>query len=265
MRVKINKSEFLNVLSLGAGRQSSYLLIKSLENKILPRVDYAVFADTGNEPSYIYSFLARLQESVWERFRFEINVIKSSDIVEDTVQFCAGLKKSNNSPPFFLSQGGLLRRHCTLHYKIRPVRKFIRSVMDGHPVKLMIGISLDEMERMSVSDVKYIQHVYPLVDSRIRISQILHEFSSFNIGLPAKSSCKICPYHSDIYWYQFKRQFPAEFFEICNFDNSIRNFPSVHSRAYLHKSLIPLGEINFSQPASLFPELIEECSGFCGL
>lgn len=265
MRVSVNKSEFLNILSLGAGRQSSYLLIKSLEGKVLPRVDYAIFADTGNEPSYVYSFLDQLKESVWERFRFEINTVKASDIVEDTLDFCTGKSQSNNSPPFFLYPSGILRRHCTLHYKIRPVRRFIRSIMDGHPIKLMIGISLDEMERMSVSDVQYIQHIYPLIESRIRVSQIMAEFPTLNIGIPAKSSCKICPYHSDKYWYQFKRQFYSEFLETCEFDKTIRLFPKLRSRAFLHKSCISLHAIDFFQPASLFPELIEECSGFCGL
>ena len=46
----------IRVLSFGAGVQSTALLLKSCTG-VLPKVDYAVFADTGYEPKAVYDHL----------------------------------------------------------------------------------------------------------------------------------------------------------------------------------------------------------------
>src|SRR6266540_5820245 len=53
-------AEPLRILSLGAGIQSSTLLLMSLAGE-LPRLDAAVFADTGWEPKAVYQHLDRLE------------------------------------------------------------------------------------------------------------------------------------------------------------------------------------------------------------
>lgn len=50
----------LNVLSLGAGVQSTALLLMSLCGEI-ERLDCAIFADTGWEPKAVYTHLAWLE------------------------------------------------------------------------------------------------------------------------------------------------------------------------------------------------------------
>ena len=50
----------MEVLNLGAGVQSSTILLMSLRGE-LPRIDYAVFADTGWEPPAVYRQFERLQ------------------------------------------------------------------------------------------------------------------------------------------------------------------------------------------------------------
>ena len=50
----------LNVLNLGAGVQSSVVLLMSLEGE-LPPIDHAIFADVGWEPSAVYRQLDWLQ------------------------------------------------------------------------------------------------------------------------------------------------------------------------------------------------------------
>ncbi|MFE6031627.1 hypothetical protein ACFQ6A_39325, partial [Streptomyces niveus] len=50
-------------ISLGAGIQSSTMLALSAEGTI-PRVDYAIFADTGWEPKAVYDHLDRLEKEI---------------------------------------------------------------------------------------------------------------------------------------------------------------------------------------------------------
>jgi hypothetical protein len=49
----------LRVLSLGAGVQSTTLLLMSVYGE-LPPLDYAIFADTGWEPARVYEHLDRV-------------------------------------------------------------------------------------------------------------------------------------------------------------------------------------------------------------
>ena len=49
--------DYFNVLSLGAGKQSSYMLLTALEGAYEYKPDIAIFADTGCEPRYVYEYL----------------------------------------------------------------------------------------------------------------------------------------------------------------------------------------------------------------
>lgn len=57
------KKPDLRILSLGAGVQSSTLLMKIYNGEIAP-VDAAIFADTGNEPKEVYEWFEFLKEKV---------------------------------------------------------------------------------------------------------------------------------------------------------------------------------------------------------
>jgi hypothetical protein len=59
-------SDLLNIISLGAGKQSSYMLLNALEGKYKYKPDFAIFSDTGCEPNYVYDYLRWLRPYVWE-------------------------------------------------------------------------------------------------------------------------------------------------------------------------------------------------------
>ena len=255
----------LNVLSLGAGKQSSYMLLNALKGNYGVIPDFAVFSDTGCEPKFTYQYLEWLTGYVKQHYNFDIVKVSAGDIVADTLDYVNGLKKRNPQIPLRLGDGGILMRHCTPDYKIAPIRKYLQTVRGKGKIRLWIGISFDEMERQKESPVKYIEHYYPMVEGRVTIDQIKEWFKVNGIAEPMKSSCLICPFHSKQYWQVFKKNFPFEFEEACKFDDAIRNYPKLKSKAYLSKELKPLRDIDFSQQPSLFPELIEECYGLCGL
>jgi hypothetical protein len=50
----------LTILSLGAGVQSTALFLLGCEGRLVPKLDAAVFADTGWEPKHVYQHLERL-------------------------------------------------------------------------------------------------------------------------------------------------------------------------------------------------------------
>ena len=257
---------FINVISLGAGKQSSYMLLTALEGAYKFKPDLAIFSDTGCEPDYVYSYVEWLKDYVKTKYNFDIVIVSAGNIVEDTLNYLQGKRKRVAALPLRLSgNGGLIMRQCTNDYKIAPLRKHLQTIRNGNKIRLWIGISLDEIERIKDSSVKYIENYYPLIEKQIRIDRIIHWFSENNMREPGKSACLICPFHSDNYWKMFKKQFPDEFEKACQFDDAIRNYPNLKRQTYLSKHLKPLREIDFSMQPSLFPELIEECNGLCGL
>lgn len=255
----------INVISFGSGKQSSYMLLNALEGAYKFKPDLAIFSDTGCEPDYVYTYLDWIKNHVKERYNFDIIVVSHGNILTDTIEYLEGKRKRVASLPLRLASDGIIMRQCTNDYKIAPLRRYLQNIRGKEDIRLWIGISLDEIERIKTSNVKYIQNYYPLIENRINIAEILNWYKANNYLEPMKSACLICPFHSDNYWRMFKKQYPNEFIKACDFDDAIRKYPNLKSDAYLSKHLKPLREIDFTQQPSLFPELIEECEGLCGL
>lgn len=255
----------INVISLGAGKQSSYMLINALEGRYKLKPDFAIFSDTGCEPKYVYEYLEWLKVYCKKNHNFDIITVTAGSLQQDVIDYVGGKRKRVAMIPLRLDADGMMMRQCTSDYKTAPLRRYLQKIREGQRVRLWIGISLDEMERAKTCDVKYIDHYYPLLENRITIDQILLFFETRKLPEPGKSACLICPFHSFNYWSLLKRWHRDEFEEACKFDDTIRNYPGLKKKAYLSNQLKPLREVDFSQHPSLFPEMIEECHGMCGL
>ena len=74
----------LRILSLGAGVQSSTLLMK-IYNGVIKPVDYAIFADTGNEPQEVYDWFEFITDKVKDKIKILIvnNDRNTGDITKD--------------------------------------------------------------------------------------------------------------------------------------------------------------------------------------
>lgn len=132
----------MRVLSLGAGVQSSTLLLMACEGEL--EIDATIFADTQWEPAAVYTF----------------HRVTAGNIREITL----GAAGRRYAPlPLYVQQSsgeqGIGRRQCTKEYKLRPIQRLIRSwdATAAKPVDMLIGISLDEYTRMADSRVQYVR------------------------------------------------------------------------------------------------------------
>ena len=278
--------ESLTVLSLGAGVQSSVLALKLSEgDPALAALGYttpdvAIFADTGWEPGYVYEHLEWLRA----RVSFEIVTVKESDLREDTEKAQGPQGEHFVSIPLYVDTPtgpGILKRQCTSAYKIKPIHREVRRQMGFKArqripigaVKMMMGISLDEVQRMNPSRVRWIETVWPLVDARLTRADCLHWFAHKypDHKLP-RSACIVCPFHSDSTWRDMKEREPEAFAEAVAFDKRLRTPESPLRKAllttqvgYLHRSHKPLEEA-LLKPDRLFDSNFdEECGGHCGI
>ncbi len=253
------------VLSLGAGVQSSTLLLMAVQGEL--KIDAAIFADTGWEPPAVYDWLQFLQG---EATKVDIPVRRVSN---GSLRADALSGQSSAWMPLFVRNldggEGMLRRQCTSNYKIAPIRRKLRAMGydRSNSVDLLIGISLDEAHRMRDSDVQYIRHVYPLVDQRLRRSDCLRWLTAHGYPEPAKSSCIGCPYHGDAYWRDIRDHHPTEWADAVEFDAGMRHFHDGYARAYLHRQRVPLVEVDLrtARDRGQLDLFGEECEGVCGV
>lgn len=318
------EQEIVDIISLGAGVQSSTLLMMADRGEIevdgkvvIPR--YAIMSDPGNEPEKVYKWLEFLQSQVKN---IKIILTSNGNIIDDTLN---GIEKNERfaSVPFFTKkivpvykkipvgmkevhynsfdeickkddpdysysqevmhykdgeqlgtrvEKGILWRQCTGEYKISAVRKELRKLYGYGPrdkvkekFRLWMGISTDEIQRVKPSGVNYIKNIFPLIDYEMSRQDCLDWFSKNDLPLPPRSSCIICPYHSNTHWRDMKENDPISWYMAVDFDKKIRNMPKLDSQVFLHRSCRPLDQVDLGVEQLGFDLFSNECEGMCGV
>lgn len=253
----------LVALSLGAGVQSSTLVEMVVEGE-LPRPDMIVFADTGNEPQYVYDQVVYLAGRL-AGVGLELTRVTAGDMVEDVY----GPGRFAAMPLFTRSKVdgsiGRLRRQCTNEYKVAPIHKAIKAellrrglarqqkngvyVNKGVFVETWLGISLDEVERMRPSRDKWQHSRWPLVERRMRRGDCMNWLTRHGLPVPGKSSCILCPYHDDAHFNDMRDTRPDDWGQVVEFDHDLRNnrlrlAATLKGDVYLHRTCIPIGEVD---------------------
>ena len=234
----------LRVLSLGWGVQS-WTLAAMIALKELPPIDVAVHADTTFESSRTYSHAAR-----WTPWLEEhgVRVVTVTPERPNVINKWGGVM----IPAYHLApdgSGGPNSRQCTTHWKIAPIRKYVRSLLPTNPrpndIKMLMGISWDEALRMKSSNVKYITHEYPLVDRRVRRIDCISWLEQNNLEVPPKSACVFCPYHPVKGWQELKRRGGSDWETAVLVDAEIRtpkNNAPMRDKLFVHAYRKPLAE-----------------------
>jgi hypothetical protein len=252
--------------------------------EVKPMPDFAIFADTQAEPASVYKWLDWLETQL----PFPVHRVTAGSLTERvtttrTNQKTGNVYYSNMIPAFVLNQNGtkgIAGRSCTSNFKIDPINKAIRrlaGIKRGQKeigVIQWIGISLDEVSRMKPSRYSWSKHVWPLVDLRMKRHDCIRWMLSHGYPTPPRSACIYCPFHSDAEWRRLRSQEPDEFVRAVEVEKAMQG---VHSSVttpgkfkgipFLHSSLIPLSEVNFSTDEDHGQQVMfdNECEGMCGL
>lgn len=285
----------IRVLSLGAGVQSSTLLLMSC-NGTLPRLDAAVFADTQWEPAAVYAHLDWLERHA---LACGIPVVRvtAGNLRQDALDFMlmrsSGDGKRHASMPLFVrnpdGSRGLVRRQCTGSYKIDMIERYIRRELLGlahgerapaNAVEQWIGISADEQQRAGKLPSHWQRFRYPLITDVTSPKRdtlfgrgfdrqdCLDWLEKEGYPRPPRSACIGCPFHSDEEW---KALTPDEFEDACRFDEEMRTRDKACQERkgmlvgvpYLHSSLVPLRMVQFGSVKEGIKD--SECQGMCGV
>lgn len=278
------------ILNLGAGVQSTTLYLMANEACLhgAELLDFAIFADTGDEPAAVYKHLE------WLRTIGNIPIM-----VRTKGRLGDDLSRGRNStggrfasiPAFTmdrLGEVGKLKRQCSKEYKIEVIDRAIRRDIIGLEPRQRIprdvrvtqyfGISLDEARRARSIEKrargrKWLTVKFPLLSLNMTRADCLNWLKDKVPHQVPKSACVFCPFHSDAEWLHIKQN-PEDWSRAVRIDEALRTPGTILHRSlkqamYLHRSCEPLVQIQFNpkpSPREVQTNLnfAQECFGGCG-
>jgi hypothetical protein len=255
----------MNIISLGAGVQSSTMALMAATGDITPMPDCAIFADTQDEPKSVYRWLEWLEG----KLPFPIVRVSIGKLSLAATSPRKSAKGGYLKPgiPVHFAGAGIGMRHCTMDFKITPILRYANLIRRGEQVTQWLGISTDEAQRMKPSQVDWCEHRWPLIEQNMTRGHCLEWMQEKGYPKPPRSACVFCPYHSDSEWLRLKKEEPEEFDRAVAFEKEYQRAASqvaLDGVPFLHPSRVPLSEVEFSEGRNM--ELFgEECVGMCGV
>jgi len=265
----------LNIISLGAGVQSSTIALMAARGEITPMPDGAIFADTGAEPKVVYEWLDWLEKQL----PFPVYRVRSGNLRADIEAGTNSTGQIFSPVPWHMYNAdgskGFGRRQCTREYKLKPIRKKMRQLVGlskGQRAKEVlvhqwIGISSDEAQRMKLSMDNWMVNRFPLYDMRMSRNSCLKWMADKGYPAPPRSACTFCPFKSAVDWRALRDGPQDEWLDAIKVDRLIRDQPKNGGKQYAHSSRVPLEDVDFSTAeekgqGNLFNI---ECEGMCGV
>jgi hypothetical protein len=264
----------IRAFSYGGGVQSTAALVLAAQG----RIDFPVFlfANTGDDSEhpdtlryvrevampYAEEQGIQLHETA-RRFRRGPRKGERVTLYQELITN----EKSIGIPMRMSGNGAPSNRACTVDYKIDWLDYVLRQMGATKADRAVIGlgISLDELERMSSDDPDLVStKEYPLIDLRLTRQDCMNIISRAGLPVPPKSSCWFCPFHTAARWREMKEHEPELFQRAVE----LERLKNEHRRAlgkdevWLSRTLRPLDQaLAGTQHEMDFDDTCE--SGFC--
>jgi hypothetical protein len=265
----------MRILSLGAGVQSTTLYLTE-------EWDYAIFADTMEEPTPVYHHLE------WLETTGRAPIIRRSKgrLGTDVIRGVNTTRNSFVSVPFYTLLPGRedaskTRRQCTREYKLDVIHQAVREILGlqkrqrfPKDVQIVqgIGFSYDEQGRIGrcIANWKRPQ-IMPIFPLYLKRWTRWHCVEWLRKNVPhevPRSSCVFCPFHRNDEWRWLKANDPAGWERACQVDMALR-IPGVivnrnmNAQMFAHRSCVPLDKVDLAVDDSQQEMSFEGCTGGC--
>lgn len=286
----------MHIISLGAGVQSSTMALMAAHGEITPMPTAAIFADTQAEPASVYKWLDWLET----KLPFPVHRVTRGSLTDASLRIRERVRTVGKPwsksliPAFVLNKDGtkgIMGRACTADFKLAVLLKKQREIAQikrGQKTVgcvSWIGISLDEVSRMKPSRHMWAQNRWPLIELEISRHDCLRWMERKGYPAPPRSACIYCPFHSDHEWRRMKAEHeriiadpsldaasygPSDWQRAVQFERDLQAVKRVSDNMkgvpFLHDSLKPLSEVDFSEDATQGQmKFHNECEGMCGV
>lgn len=250
------------VWAFGGGVQSVGIAVL-IEQEKLPVPDYIGMADTSYERQAVWDYNEEYTFPMLAKLGVPVDVISHKYSKVDIVA-----KNGDLLLPVFTGGGGKLPTFCSNEWKQRVFRRRLRELGYGpkNPVKKWLGYSLDEYDRMKQTDLKWMINDFPLLlgyGLRLSRRDLIQAIKRHGWPLPPSSACDFCPQRDDKTWQEIKDNEPDTFKNAVERDKWLREEEQLErwGETYIHRSLVPLDEVDFSKPGDM--PLFTKCGSSC--
>ena len=123
----------------------------------------------------------------------------------------------------------------------------------------------EEIQRMAINKDKKISNRYPLIELGMSRSDCMTFMEENGFPIPVKSACVFCPYHSDKFQLELKKENGNAWKKSVALDYKIREREDISLKGipYFHRSAVPLDKAYLNEDQiDMFDS---ECEGHCGL
>ena len=271
---------FLTILNFSAGRQSTWLLEKYLRGEWKRPKRFAVInANPGMEKQATRQTIDHYERRC-ERAGILFVRAPGPDLYTDFVNWDG--RKRIDTPPFWTKNPdgttGALNHQCTREYKIRPIRRAARRVLEStrfwgsiqakQSVEFQICFSYEEKHRIKDGDhPQWAFASHPLIANKVTLDDIHSDFRRWGIPIPVMSLCNGCPFHG-LRSRRDQSMVDQDWHEAITFDGAIRDLRhiGVENECYTSDILLPIIDLQ-SQGFSLGDEKADDLhsctSGMC--
>jgi hypothetical protein len=274
----------INSISCGQGAPSLFLIVLAGEGRF--PADVVIVADTGWENDMLWNtgerttareFFERVTKPLAASYGIDAAFVRAvNDIGLQLLAIPLDQRvngKIEIDVPFFGSRGGRLHQSCTSKWKVGAIRQELRR-RGATTATTALGLHLDEVHRVKLSDVQWHRSMWPLLDiaelpnggardmgigGKWNRDQIQREMERRGIPYLVTTECDGCP-HKD--WARLQRTSPQTIDELAMFEAQFKDeFFLTKYRTPLKEALITMEKDN-AQGAGLF----DVCdSGYCFL
>lgn len=252
------------VWSCGGGTQSCAIAVLIIQGK-LPKPDISVIADTGYETRTTWEYMEAYLAPGLAKVGIELVKVSASEWAYNG-KSTFSLKNSQLILPCFTSENGIgkLSAFCSRWWKQDVVTRWLSKTQNLTRSKVVkwIGFSRDEQRRIismqQGEEFKKGLIRFPILEQGLTRRDCIKLVEDFGWPTPPRSACWMCPNHGDHEWRLIKTQRPDEFQKAVELEREIHK---VDPDAWLHRSCVPLDEVDFSQPEDLFSRACD--SGMC--
>jgi hypothetical protein len=262
--IKYDDSNYkMTALNFSGGKQSSCLLWMILLGHIRRPDNFAVItADPGMEDRRTYEYVKMMHEKCAEA-GIEARVVDGPNLVTDIFDYEKRRRTRRlDNPPYWnvdeRGKIGRLMQACTKYYKIQPMDRAMRKLMEerlGIGIKnshigenvicKWIGFSYDEVMRIKPAHQKYVEFQYPLVDIKMKKEGVLLYFMENDLPIPPRSVCNAC-FSNGIHTYKdmFENR-RDDWLQAVAVDEAIRDMSDVGAnlKCYVSKTCLPLARL----------------------
>lgn len=206
---EVSSRKSINVLSLGAGVNSTALLILKTQGKV--DFDLAVFSDTGAENPETYQYIEEVIKPFCLKHGIALEIIKreGKNLYEESLE-----KKIIPTRIF---------RSCTDKFKTRVLRKFVMTKFPDAIVHFLIGIDAGEQNRAKQDCGNF----FPLIELNIDRKECERIIRDAGLPIPKKSGCFFCPFTPKNGWLNLLKNHPSLYEKAEELEKNGQRYPEM--------------------------------------